>query len=79
MSELTANKEKIMEKMFHKLLNDPDKYERMFAAQYLAKYDFSASKSVLISVLNDEDREVVNCITCLLKKQRGTSEATEAE
>ncbi len=79
MSELTANKEKIREKMVDKLLNDPDKYERMFAAQYLYKYDYSASKSVLISVLKDEDREVVNCITRLLKEQRGTSEATEVE
>ncbi len=79
MSELTANKEKIREKMVDKLLNDPDKYERMFAAQYLCKYDFSANKSVLISVLDDEDREVVNCITRSLKEQRGTSEATKAE
>ena len=45
--------------MVHKLLHDPDKFERRFAAQYLCKYDFIASKSVLTSLLNDEDKELV--------------------
>ena len=79
MSELTATKEEIREKMVDKLLKDPDKFERMFAARYLYKYDFIASKSALITALNeDEDKEVVRCITVLLKEKKeelGTGES----
>jgi len=45
--------------MIAKLQQDPDKFERMFAAQYLAKYSYLKSKEVLCIALNDEDPEVV--------------------
>ena len=63
--------------MIHKLLHDPDKFERIFAAQYLYKYDFSATKSVLISLLEDEDKELVNFITKILEEHRGSQEDPE--
>ena len=55
------------EEMIYKLLNDPDKFERMFAAQYLFKYNFHESKSILKNALNDKDPEVVICITRLFE------------
>ncbi|MHA1227564.1 MAG: HEAT repeat domain-containing protein [Candidatus Hodarchaeales archaeon] len=46
-----------------KLKEDPDKYERMFAAQYLAKYNYKKSKNFLLeAILDESDQEVVNTI-----------------
>lgn len=56
--------------MVKKVLNDPDKFERMFAARYLAKYDFNNSKSVLLEALTDKDEDVVECISKLLQHKR---------
>ena len=64
--------------MVHKLLHDPDKFERRFAAQYLCKYDFLASKSVLTRLLDDEDKELVDYITKKLQEHRDTSEDPES-
>ena len=64
---LTTNEALIKEEMIHKLLNDPDKFERMFAAQYLFKYNYSETKSILKNALNDRDPEVVVCITRLFE------------
>ncbi len=55
------------DKMVQKLRNDPDKFERMFAAQYLFKYNYSESKSILKDALTDNDPEVVLCITRLFE------------
>ena len=80
MSKLDVTKEEIREKMIEKLLNDPDKFERMFAAQYLYKYDYVASKSALINALNeDEDEEVVRCITVIIQKEEEISGTGEDE
>ncbi len=68
MRTLDKKEEDLFEVMLKKLQNDPDKYERMFAAQYLAKYNFSKSKKFLEEALNDYDPEVVQCILQQLKK-----------
>ena len=65
--------------MVHKLLHDPDKFERMFAAQYLCKYDFLASKPIFTSLLNDEDMELVNFIAKILQEQRDSPENPESK
>ena len=65
--------------MVHKLLHDPDKFERRFAAQYLCKYDFLACKSVLTSLLNDEDKELVDYITKKLQEHKDSQEKLESE
>ncbi|MHA1973273.1 MAG: HEAT repeat domain-containing protein [Candidatus Hodarchaeales archaeon] len=49
--------------MIIKLKEDPDKYERMFAAQYLAKYNYVKSKNILLEAISTEpDNEVINTI-----------------
>ncbi|MHA2345820.1 MAG: HEAT repeat domain-containing protein [Candidatus Hodarchaeales archaeon] len=68
MNPLTINEQDLREKMIKKLLNDPDKFERMFAARYLAKYDFIRSKSALLKALTDKDEEVVTFISKLLEE-----------
>ena len=56
--------------MIEKLQKDPGKFERMFAAQYLAKYDYSKSKKHLQrAALEDADPEVVHCIRNLLQNR----------
>jgi HEAT repeat protein len=67
---LVDDEHDLREKMVKKLLNDPDKFERMFAARYLAKYDFVNSKSELLVALNDENEEVIECILKLLQQKR---------
>ncbi len=53
-------KSELLSKMIEKLENDPDKYERMFAGQYLAKYNYFESKEILKqAILNETDPEVV--------------------
>lgn len=59
--------------MIKKLYTDPDKFERMFAAQYLAKYNLSKGKEHLLKVvLEDPNPEVVHCIRTLLKENKIT-------
>lgn len=53
--------------MVRKLKQDPDKYERMFAAQYLARYSSSKTKKILLEALNDKDPEIVKYIKIFLK------------
>ncbi len=53
--------------MIEKLQNDPDKFERMFAAKFIAKYNFEESKESLEKALNDEDPDVVTLIKDLLQ------------
>jgi HEAT repeat protein len=60
----------MLEKMIYKLLKDPDKFERMFAAQYLAKYNFKESEEFLRKALEDPDPEVVQSVLCHLEKAR---------
>ena len=57
--------------MIDKLQKDPDKFERMFAAQYLARYNFSISKKHLSKVvLEDTDPDVVLCVRKLLDDRK---------
>ena len=57
--------------MIEKLQKDPDKFERMFAAQYLARYNFSISKERLSKViLEDTDPDVVLCVRKLLDDRK---------
>lgn len=71
MRELTKPNQENVKFMIKKLLKDPDKFERMFAAQYLAKYNLVKSKEYLEkAVLKESDPEVVNCIRKLLKESR---------
>ncbi|MFW9906271.1 MAG: HEAT repeat domain-containing protein [Candidatus Thorarchaeota archaeon] len=73
MSELTNQNHQSVELMIKKLYTDPDKFERMFAAQYLAKYNLSKSKEHLMkAVLEDPNPEVVHCIRTLLKDYKIT-------
>lgn len=59
--------------MIKKLYTDPDKFERMFAAQYLAKYNLSKGKEHLLkAVLEDPNPEVAHCIRTLLKDNKIT-------
>ncbi len=51
----------IWDKMVQKILHDPDKFERMFAARYLSKYKYTEIKAILINLLEDDDLEVVMC------------------
>ena len=54
--------------MIEKLQQDPDKFERMFAAQYLARYNLSRYKGLLHeAVLEDTDPEVVHCVRKLIE------------
>ncbi len=54
--------------MIEKLQKDPDKFERMFAAQYLAKYNYLKSKKHLQrAIIEDTDPEVVHYIRRLLE------------
>ena len=55
--------------MIQKVLHDPDKFERMFAARYLSKYQYSKSKNILFKLLEDDDIEVVRCVTKILKEK----------
>ena len=74
MSELKDQKQENIKLMIEKLQQDPDKFERMFAAQYLSKYNFSKSKEYLQRViLEDTDPEVVHCVRKLLKDGEGFS------
>ena len=41
--------------MVQKVLHDPDKFERMFAARYLSKYQYFKSKAILLKLLEDDD------------------------
>ena len=69
--ELTKPNQENVKTMIKKLQKDPDKFERMFAAQYLAKYYFSKCKRKLMkAVLVDPDPEVVHCIRKLLKDNK---------
>ncbi len=67
MIDLNTDKPCMREEMIQKLLNDPDKFERMFAARYLFKYNYSESKSILEDVLKDNDPEVAFCIARLFE------------
>jgi hypothetical protein len=61
--ELTKANQKTIEMMIKKLQEDPDKFERMFAAQYLVKYNLSTCKKHLEkAALDESDPEVVCCI-----------------
>lgn len=57
--------------MIEKLQKDPDKFERMFAAQCLAKYNFSISKEHLRkAILKDTDPDVILCVRKLLDDRK---------
>ena len=65
--ELSKPNQENVEIMIKKLRKDPDKFERMFAAQYLAKYNLSEYKEYLKkAILEDSEPEVVHCIRKLL-------------
>ncbi len=53
--------------MILKLKRDSDKYERMFAAQYLARYSSLKTRKILLEALNDKDPEIVKYIKIFLK------------
>ena len=55
--------------MVQKVLHDPDKFERMFAARYLFKYQYFESKAILLKLLEDHDLDVVRCATRLLQEK----------
>ena len=55
--------------MVQKVLHDPDKFERMFAARYLSKYKYFESKAILLKLLEDDDLDVVSCATRLLQEK----------
>ncbi|MHA1444580.1 MAG: HEAT repeat domain-containing protein [Candidatus Hodarchaeales archaeon] len=59
----------IWEKMVQKVLHDPDKFERMFAARYLSKYKYTEIKTILIELLEDDDLEVVKCVARILQEK----------
>ena len=68
MRELTKPNQENIETMIKKLQKDPDKFERMFAAQYLAKYNLSEYKEYLMkAIFEDPNPEVIHCIRKLLK------------
>ena len=60
------------EKLVQKVLHDPDKFERMFAARYLSKYQYTESKAILFKLLEDYDLEVVKCVTKILQEKGET-------
>ena len=66
---MTKEKEDNFNQMITKLQQNPDKFERMFAAQYLAKYSYLKSKEYLCIALNDEDQEVVECIRKIIEEK----------
>ena len=70
--ELPAVQKDIWEKMVQKILYDPDKFERMFAARYLSKYQYRESKAILLKLLEDDDLEVVRCVTKILQEKGET-------
>ncbi|MFX0185889.1 MAG: HEAT repeat domain-containing protein [Candidatus Hodarchaeota archaeon] len=61
-------KSDILTTMIEKLQYNKDKFERMFAAQYLAKYNFEESKEFLEKALEDPDPEVAQCVKRYLEK-----------
>ena len=67
-------KSDILDQMIIKLRKHPDKYERMFAAQYLAKYSSSKVTEILAEALNDKDPDVVEMIRKFLKKDKSRKE-----
>jgi hypothetical protein len=67
--ELDEEKIDYLDQMIVKLKHDTDKFERMFAAQYLAKYSYLNSKEALFSAINDEDPEVAECIRRLIEER----------
>jgi hypothetical protein len=62
----------IWEEMVHKVLHNPDKFERMFAARYLSKYQYNQSKPILLKLLEDNDLDVVRCIVKILHEKGET-------
>jgi HEAT repeat protein len=64
---LDKHKNDILDQMILKLREDPDEYERMFAAQYLAKYSSVKIEKILLEALNDDDPELVESIKKILK------------
>ena len=58
--------------MVQKVLHDPDKFERMFAARYLSKYQYSESKDVIFKLLEDDDLDIVRCATRILQEKGET-------
>jgi hypothetical protein len=65
--ELSKSNQENVEIMIKKLQKDPDKFERMFAAQYLAKYNLLEYKKYLKkAIFEDPNPEVVHCIRKLL-------------
>ena len=71
LSELMKTNHENVEFLIKKLQKDPDKFERMFAAQYLGKYNFSKCKEHLMkAVLEDSDPEVVRCIRKILEDNK---------
>lgn len=68
MSKLVKKKSDILATMIEKLQYNKDKFERMFAAQYLTKYNFEESKEFLEKALEDPDPEVAQCVQRHLEK-----------
>ncbi|MHA1947542.1 MAG: HEAT repeat domain-containing protein [Candidatus Hodarchaeales archaeon] len=66
---MPVNLKHTWEKMVQKVLHDPDKFERMFAARYLSKYQYFESKAILLKLLEDDDLDVVRCATRLLREK----------
>jgi hypothetical protein len=66
---LPVNQKNTWKKMVQKVLHDPDKFERMFAARYLSKYQYIESKAILLKLLEDDDLDVVRCATRLLQEK----------
>ena len=69
---MPVNQKHTWEKMIQKVLYDPDKFERMFAARYLSKYQYFKSKAILLKLLEDDDLDVVRCATRLLQEKGET-------
>ncbi|UCG00403.1 MAG: HEAT repeat domain-containing protein [Candidatus Heimdallarchaeota archaeon] len=68
---MTKQNRKNVEILIKKLHEDPDKFERMFAAQYLAKYNLSRCEvNLKKAVLEDPDPDVVQSIRKLLKDDK---------
>jgi hypothetical protein len=62
-----ANKD-LFGTMVKKLREHPDRFERIFAAQYLARYTRERSEKYLHEALTDPDPEVVSCVRNLLSE-----------
>lgn len=54
--------------MVKKLREHPDRFERIFAAQYLVRYSREGSEKFLHEALADPNPEVVACVRKLLGK-----------